>query len=93
MIKFKVTKKVYLLMLRLLREDFPLLFANSLATQIFLFFSQPEPYQKVCRISSDCKLLASGGDDGILRVWTFPDLNAVHEIEAHTKEIDDLEFR
>ena len=53
----------------------------------------PEPYQKVCRISYDGRLLASGGDDGILRVWTFPDLNAVHEIEGHTKEIDDLEFR
>ena len=53
----------------------------------------PEPYQKVCRISYDGRLLASGGDDGILRVWTFPDLNAVHEIEGHTQEIDDLEFR
>ena len=52
----------------------------------------PEPYQKVCRISYDGRLLASGGDDGILRVWTFPELNAVHEIEGHTKEIDDLEF-
>ena len=53
----------------------------------------PEPYQKVCRISYDGRLLASGGDDGILRVWTFPDLNPVHKIEGHTKEIDDLEFR
>ncbi len=53
----------------------------------------PEPYQKTCRISFDGKLLASGGDDGILRVFTFPDLNAVHEMEAHAKEIDDVEFR
>jgi hypothetical protein len=53
----------------------------------------PEPYQKTCRISFDGKLLASGGDDGILRVFTFLDLNAVHEMEAHTKEIDDVEFR
>ena len=56
-------------------------------------FSSPEPYQKTCRISYDGKLLATGGDDGKLRVWTFPDLNSVHEIEAHKKEIDDLEFR
>lgn len=44
----------------------------------------------MCRISPDGKLLATGGCDGILRVWTFPDLNAVHEIEAHGKEIDDM---
>lgn len=55
-------------------------------------FNTPEPYQKVVRISYDSKLLVTGGDDGILRVWTFPDLNAVHEIEAHKKEIDDIEF-
>ena len=36
--------------------------------------------------------MITGGDDGILRVWTFPDLNPVHEIEAHDKEIDDVEF-
>ena len=60
---------------------------------MFLLFSLPEPYQKTCRISYDGKLLATGGDDGKLRVWTFPDLNNVHEIEAHKKEIDDLEFR
>ena len=58
----------------------------------FLSSSTPEPYQKVVRISYDSKLLVTGGDDGILRVWTFPDLNAVHEIEAHNKEIDDIEF-
>ena len=36
--------------------------------------------------------MITGGDDGILRVWTFPDLNPVYEIEAHDKEIDDVEF-
>ena len=52
-----------------------------------------EPYQKVVRISPfDGKLMATGGDDGTLRIWTFPDLNPVHEIEAHEKEIDDIEF-
>ncbi len=44
------------------------------------------------RVSQDNKLLLTGGDDGFLRVWTFPDLNPVHEIEAHKKEIDDIEF-
>jgi prolactin regulatory element-binding protein len=61
---------------------------NSVQTD----FNTPEPYQKVVRISYDSKLLVTGGDDGILRVWTFPDLNAIHEIEAHDKEIDDIEF-
>ena len=59
---------------------------------IWTFFSTPEPYQKVVRISNNGKLLISGGDDGILRVWTFPELNPIHEIEAHDKEIDDVEF-
>lgn len=36
--------------------------------------------------------MATGGDDGFLRIWTFPDLKRTHEIEAHEKEIDDLEF-
>jgi len=61
---------------------------NSVQTD----YNMPEPYQKVVRISYDSKLLATGGDDGILRVWTFPDLNRIHEIEAHKKEIDDIEF-
>lgn len=34
----------------------------------------------------------TGGYDGFVRIWTFPDLNLVHEIEAHKKEIDDMEF-
>ena len=52
----------------------------------------PEPWQKVVRISPDARMMATGGDDGVLRVWTFPDLNPLHDIEAHDKEIDDLDF-
>ena len=55
-------------------------------------FGKPEPYQKVVRISPDGKVMATGGDDGVVRVWTFPDLNPVHENRAHDKEIDDLDF-
>ena len=53
------------------------------------------PFQKVVRVSPDGKFLASGGEDGVLRVWSFPDLNAVHECKGHEKEkaIDDIDFR
>ena len=40
----------------------------------------------------DGKFMATGGEDGILRVWTFPDLNQVKDLEGHEKEIDDIEF-
>ena len=52
----------------------------------------PEPYQKVVRISPNNQFMATGGDDGMLRIWTFPDLYRTHEIDAHEKEIDDLDF-
>lgn len=58
-------------------------------------FNLPEPYQKVCRLSPNNSYLATAGDDGLLRVWTFApnhDLYRTHEIEAHEKEIDDLDF-
>ena len=48
------------------------------------------PYQKVVRISPNNKLMITGGTDGILRVWTFPDLNLIHEIEAHDASIKKL---
>ena len=35
------------------------------------------PILKVVRISPHGKLLATGGDDGHLRVWSFPDLAKV----------------
>ena len=56
-------------------------------------YNMPEPYQKVVKISPlDGKFMATGGDDGILRLWTFPDLNPVKDFEEHEKEIDDVEF-
>ena len=52
----------------------------------------PDPYQKTVRLSPNGSYLATGGDDGFLRVWTMPDVFRTREIEAHTKEIDDLDF-
>ena len=44
------------------------------------------------RVSHDNKYLLTGGDDGILRIWTFPDFHPLHEMKEHDKEIDDIEF-
>ena len=74
-------------------SDCRLIFKVTPLKSVQTDFNMPEPYQKVVRISPlDGKLMATGGDDGILRVWTFPELNSIHEIEAHDKEIDDIEF-
>jgi len=71
----------------------PLGFEFSPVTKTQTDYNIPEPYQKCVRLSpSSNKLLATGGDDGFLRLWTFPELTRTHEIEAHEKEIDDLDF-
>jgi len=55
-------------------------------------FNAGEPYGKVVRVSLNGKFLASGGDDGHLRVFSFPDLDKVHDFATHDKEIDDIDF-
>lgn len=55
-------------------------------------FHPKEPHGKVIRISGNGKLLATGGDDGHLRVWSFPELAKVHDFSTHEKEIDDIDF-
>ena len=44
------------------------------------------------RISRSGELMATGGVDGHVRMWRFPSLKPVHNIEAHSKEVDDLDF-
>ncbi|GBP70940.1 Prolactin regulatory element-binding protein [Eumeta japonica] len=51
-----------------------------------------EAMQRVVRISNNGKMMATGGTDCHVRLWSFPKMNLVFDIEAHTKELDDLDF-
>ncbi|XP_076647575.1 guanine nucleotide-exchange factor SEC12 [Halictus rubicundus] len=55
-------------------------------------FSEEEPLQRIVRISLDGKYMATGGTDGHIRLWKFPQLQLLHDLNAHTKEIDDIDF-
>ncbi|XP_055713448.1 prolactin regulatory element-binding protein [Phlebotomus papatasi] len=55
-------------------------------------FLDREPIQRVVRLSWDCKLMATGGTDGRLRLWNFPRMTKSRDIAAHSKELDDLDF-
>uniref|UniRef100_A0A1B6LG88 Uncharacterized protein n=3 Tax=Graphocephala atropunctata TaxID=36148 RepID=A0A1B6LG88_9HEMI len=51
-----------------------------------------EPLQRVVRISPSGHLMATGGTDGHVLLWQFPSLRPVHNITAHHREIDDMDF-
>lgn len=55
-------------------------------------FSEEEPLQRVVRINSNGKFMVTGGTDGHIRLWKFPQLHKLHDLDAHTKEIDDIDF-
>lgn len=48
--------------------------------------------QRVVRVCPNGTMMATGGTDGLIRLWAFPQLTRLREIEAHTKEIDDIDF-
>ncbi len=55
-------------------------------------FTGMDPLQRVVRISLNGKLMATGGTDGVIRVWKFPRMAKLMEFKKHTKEVDDLDF-
>lgn len=69
-----------------------LVFRTDAIKKVQTDFNKEEPHGKVIRISPSGKLMATGGDDGHLRVWSFPDLAKIHDFATHEKEIDDIDF-
>ena len=55
-------------------------------------FSEVEPLQRIVRVSLNGKFMATGGTDGHIRLWKFPQLHKLHDLDTHTKEIDDIDF-
>ncbi|KAJ8888674.1 hypothetical protein PR048_008166 [Dryococelus australis] len=55
-------------------------------------FSEKEPVQRVVRISHSGKLMATAGTDGYVRLWSFPAMVKKLDIQAHSKEVDDVDF-
>lgn len=56
------------------------------------FYRDSEPLQRIVRVSPSGRIMATGGTDGRIRIWKFPELIKFHDLEAHTKEIDDIDF-
>lgn len=55
-------------------------------------FKEKDPLQRVVRLSPSGKLMATGGTDGHIRVWSFPRMNLLHDMALHSKEADDVDF-
>ena len=52
-----------------------------------------EIYQKTVRVSLDNRYVATGGTDGHIRVWGLPEMYKIQDINAHPKEVDDIDFK
>jgi len=50
-----------------------------------------EGFQKCVRFFPDFSHLVTGGSDGHVRVWKYPSMKKVTDVDAHKNEIDDLD--
>lgn len=48
-------------------------------------------FQKVVRFTADGQHIITGGSDGHVRVLKYPSLESIHDIKAHTTDVDDLD--
>jgi len=55
-------------------------------------FSLADPCQRAVAFSPDSRLVVTGGTDGILRVWNFPEMLQRSTINASKKEISDVDI-
>ncbi|XP_050309164.1 prolactin regulatory element-binding protein [Anthonomus grandis grandis] len=55
-------------------------------------FNGTEPLCRVLRIHPNGKIMATGGTDGDVRIWKFPNLQPLAKLKGHSKEIDDIDF-
>ena len=61
-------------------------------TENIVSCSVNDPCQNVVIFSHDTRLVLTGGADGCIRVWNFPELKEKLKIEASKKEVADLDI-
>ncbi|KAL3172715.1 hypothetical protein MRX96_012763 [Rhipicephalus microplus] len=54
------------------------------------FSTKQEPFQKVVRFAPETEVLFTGGADGFLRAWKYPQYKLIYKVQAHEDELDDL---
>ncbi|XP_037529939.1 prolactin regulatory element-binding protein isoform X2 [Rhipicephalus sanguineus] len=54
------------------------------------FSTKQEPFQKVVRFAPETEVLFTGGADGCLRAWKYPQYKMIYKVQAHEDELDDL---
>ncbi|GAB1862156.1 Prolactin regulatory element-binding protein [Camponotus japonicus] len=62
------------------------------ADSIQTTFGNSEPLQRVVRVSPCGSIMATGGTDGKVRLWKFPQLENLYDFDGHGNEIDDIDF-
>ncbi|XP_076462540.1 guanine nucleotide-exchange factor SEC12-like [Babylonia areolata] len=61
-------------------------------TSVQTDFEKDGGFQKVVRFSADHTLVVTGGADGFLRVWKYPEMKMEFETHCHKNDIDDLDI-